>query len=56
MKIILDHARSFLKQTESQFSTCLDSTAVRIRRGLNEFDYNAAREMSLDGDMLLLLL
>ena len=47
MKIILDHARSFLKQTESRsmtfdkFSTCLDSTVVRIGHALNEFDYNA---------------
>lgn len=47
MKVILAHARSFLKQTESRsmafdkFSTCLDSTVVRIQHALNEIDFNA---------------
>ncbi|CAF4026864.1 unnamed protein product, partial [Rotaria magnacalcarata] len=46
MKIILEHAKAFLKQTENRtttfdkFSRCLDSTVVRIKNALNEFDYD----------------
>ncbi|CAF4628390.1 unnamed protein product [Rotaria magnacalcarata] len=46
MKIILEHAKTFLKQTENQtttfdkFSRCLDSTVVRIKNALGEFDYD----------------
>ncbi|CAF3919436.1 unnamed protein product, partial [Rotaria magnacalcarata] len=46
MKIILEHAKAFLKQTENRtttfdkFSRCLDSTVVRIKNALSEFDYD----------------
>jgi len=45
MRIILGHAKLFLKQTENRsmtfdkFSICLDSATVRIQNTLNEFDY-----------------
>ena len=54
MKIILGHARSFLKQTESRsmtfdkFSICLDSTVARIRHALNEIDYNGHEQRIKD--------
>ncbi|CAF1077730.1 unnamed protein product [Rotaria sordida] len=50
MRIILGHAKLFLKQTErrsttfDKFSICLDSTIVRIQNTLNEFDYEIYKQ------------
>jgi hypothetical protein len=50
MKVILGHAKAFLKQTESRsltfdkFSTCLDSTVARIKNTLDEFDYDVYKQ------------
>jgi hypothetical protein len=50
MRIILGHAKLFLKQTENRsmtfdkFSICLDSATVRIQNTLNEFDYEIYKQ------------
>ena len=44
MSLILEHAKNFMKQTESRtmtfdkFSKCLDATIARIKNAWNEFD------------------
>ena len=54
MKIILGHAKSFLKQTENRsitfdkFSMCLDSTVARIENTLEEFDYEIYKQKIKD--------
>ncbi|CAF3640922.1 unnamed protein product [Rotaria sordida] len=55
MRIILGHAKLFLKQTErrsttfDKFSICLDSTIVRIQNTLNEFDYEIYKQKVKEG-------
>ncbi|CAF1422697.1 unnamed protein product, partial [Rotaria sordida] len=59
MKIILGHVKLFLKQTEShsmtfdKFSTCLDSTTIRIENTLNEFDYEIYKQKVKECRVLL---
>ncbi|CAF3762320.1 unnamed protein product [Rotaria sp. Silwood1] len=59
MKIILGHAKLFLKQTESRsmtfdkFSTCLDSTTIRIENTLNGFDYEIYKQKVKECRVLL---
>jgi len=62
MKIILGHAKAFLKQTENRsitfdkFSTCLDSVVIRIKNTLEEFDYDIYKRKIKDcRDALLVI-
>lgn len=54
MKIILGHAKAFLKQTESRsitfdkFSVCLDAAIVRIKNTLQEIDYDICKQKFKD--------